>query len=151
MSTPKLPSRPGTADLQSLTGSTAYVHQKRWGRERPRGRSEAAAHVRPFPSLLHQTSNASTLSNGSTVMEDAEFPLSPTAAAGDGLSDLCSTPCFGRPSRFCQPAAMQVRKCSGRRRNQNADVHSFQSHMQQKALRLVLTYAHVKVILLLLE
>ena len=55
VSTPKVPSRPGTADLQSLTGSTAYVHQKRWGRERPRRRSEAAAHVRPFPSLLART------------------------------------------------------------------------------------------------
>ena len=115
MSTPKLPSRPGTADLQSLTGSTAYVHQKRWGRERPRGRSEAAAHVRPFPSLLHQTSNASTLSNGSTVMEDAEFPLSPMAAAGEGLGDLCSTPCFGRPSRFGQPVA---HRCSSWRPHQ---------------------------------
>ncbi len=98
-----MPSRPGTADLQSLTGSTAYVHQKRWGRERPRGRSEAAAHVRPFPSLLarheallHQSSNASTLSNGSTVMEDAELPSSPPAVE----DNLCNTPCLGRPSRL---------------------------------------------------
>ena len=82
---------------------------------KPRGRSEAAAHVRPFPSLLHQTSNASTLSNGSTVMEDAEFPLSPMAAAGEGLGDLCSTPCFGRPSRFGQPVA---HRCSSWRPHQ---------------------------------
>ena len=98
-----MPIRPGTADLQSLTGSTAYVHQKRWGRERPRGRSEAAAHVRPFPSLLarheallHQSSNASTLSNGSTVMEDAELISSPPAVE----DNLCNTPCLGRPSRL---------------------------------------------------
>ena len=103
-----MPSRPGTADLQSLTGSTAYVHQKRWGRERPRGRSEAAAHVRPFPSLLarneallHQSSNASTLSNGSTVMEDAELPSPPPASE----DNLCHTPCFGRPSRLGHPAS----------------------------------------------
>ena len=103
MSTPKVPSRPGTADLQSLTGSTAYVHQKRWGRERPRGRSEAAAHVRPFPSLLarneallHQSSNASTLSNGSMVMEDAELPSPPHIAE----DNQCTTPGWGRPSRL---------------------------------------------------
>ena len=103
VSTPKVPSRPGTADLQSLTGSTAYVHQKRWGRERPRGRSEAAAHVRPFPSLLarneallHQSSNASTLSNGSMVMEDAELPSPPRMAE----DNQCNTPGWGRPSRL---------------------------------------------------
>lgn len=107
-----MPSRPGTADLQALTGSTAYVHQKRWGRERPRGRSEAAAHVRPFPSLLarteglqHQISNASTLSNASTVMEDAELPVSPPAMERDGsMADLCNPPSLGRPSRLGQPA-----------------------------------------------
>ncbi|CAK0744424.1 hypothetical protein CVIRNUC_001546 [Coccomyxa viridis] len=133
VSTPKLPSRPGTADLQSLTGSTAYVHQKRWGRERPRGRSEAAAHVRPFPSLLHQTSNASTLSNGSTVMEDAEFPLSPMAAAGEGLGDLCSTPCFGRPSRFGQPVAhSEETTASEAKRHQHDNSHAWNSPARER-------------------
>ena len=57
-------------------------------------------------SLLQQASNASTLSLGSTVMEDAEpLPASPPAAEADCSADLAGTPCLSRPTRFRGAAA----------------------------------------------
>ena len=56
--------------------------------------------------LLHQASNASTLSLGSTVMEDAEpLPASPPAAEADCTADPAGTPCLSRPTRFRGAAA----------------------------------------------
>lgn len=59
--------------------------------------------------LLHQASNASTLSLGSTVMEDAEpLPASPPAAEGDCAADPAGTPIPSRPTRFREAAACRL-------------------------------------------